>query len=297
MEFREKYGKLDDEIIREFYERHFKSECSKGTNPSWNVNESYQKTLYKLKDNDAYIIHIIRFNVEYNESICGSNSTNRKQGVCELWVDNYGRILILDTNYGYQYLTFNDGRPDLYTNYKKKLSDKIIDQIKFVLNYNHDGIIFSTKNSSDTKIPTEQFYEEIKYIIENEEIECNKESNMIINLQNKIKELEDKNKELEDKNKELEYVINKYKIKKDIIFEYKIVDDNKQKVCVCGEFNNWIEEEMLYDEETRSYKISKKLSKGSYEYKFYINDEYVLNPNIETKVNKYGFINHNIVIE
>ena len=92
-------------------------------------------------------------------------------------------------------------------------------------------------------------------------------------------------------------VPNKNLENKDVVFESKLLKDDTTKVYVCGDFNNWQKEEMTYYAETESYKLIKKLTKGKYEYKFYINDEYVLDPSIETKINNNGYENHIIVIE
>jgi hypothetical protein len=187
MEITENYGKIDDKIIEEYYQKLRNGEDYRNTNPicRTNVNESCIKTFNRLKENDIYLIHEIKITYYY----VGESRQYYYPGIDDdyIYIDNYGRMLKLNSTSGFTDCSvkgMNCLTERNYTNYTKKLSNKLIKQIKSIINYNHLSIVKGQGVYN-------HIYDQIKCIIENEESTFNKESNNeIINLQNKIKELE-----------------------------------------------------------------------------------------------------------
>ena len=149
MELTEDYGKISDELIKEFYEKRRKHQIDRGDNPTYliDVEKEYKKKINELKENDSYLIHIIKFKIEY------STSNGSKCDNIEMFIDNYGRSIFTPKEF------------DKILN--KKLSNKIINRIKSTLNYNE--IIFAVKENHFEHVFS--FYRSIiKSIIGYEEI-------------------------------------------------------------------------------------------------------------------------------
>jgi len=84
---------------------------------------------------------------------------------------------------------------------------------------------------------------------------------------------------------------------KEVMIEYKLINNNKQIIMISGDWDDWTtKENMIYDKTSNSYKITKKIHKGVYEYKFVINDKFELHTNIEKFINRNGFENHRLII-
>lgn len=71
-------------------------------------------------------------------------------------------------------------------------------------------------------------------------------------------------------------------------------------VCVAGSFNDWEprNSQMNYDSVNKCYTLTIHLAPGTYEYKFVINDEWVLdeaNPNFAA--NDFGTLNSVLTVE
>lgn len=149
MELTEDYGRISDEFIREFYEKRRKYQNERGDNPEYliDVEKEYKKKINELTENDAYLIHIIKFKIEY------STSSGYKCDNIEMFLDNYGRSIFTPKEFNG---TLN-----------KKLSNKIINRIKSTLNYNE--IVFAVKENQFEHVFS--FYRSIvKSIIGYEEI-------------------------------------------------------------------------------------------------------------------------------
>jgi len=150
MELKEDYGKISNELIRDFYEKRRKLQIESGYNLAYliDVDKEYKNKINELIENDAYLIHIIKFKIEY------STSDGRICKNLEMFLDNYGRSIFTPKEFN---KTLN-----------KKLSNKIIDRIKSTLNYNE--IIFAVKENQCEHIFS--FYRSIvEGIIGNEYIE------------------------------------------------------------------------------------------------------------------------------
>jgi len=150
MELTDNYGKISNELIRDFYEKRRKSQIDSGYDLAYliDVDKEYKNKINELIENDAYLIHIIKFKIEY------STSDGRICKNLEMFLDNYGRSIFTPKEFN---KTLN-----------KKLSNKIIDRIKSTLNYNE--IIFAVKEYQCEHIFS--FYRSIvEGIIGNEYIE------------------------------------------------------------------------------------------------------------------------------
>jgi len=150
MELTDDYGKISNELIRDFYEKRRKSQIESGYNLAYliDVDKEYKNKINELKENDAYLIHIIKFKIEY------STANGRICRNIEMFLDNYGRSIFTPKEFN---KTLN-----------KKLSNKIIDRIKSTLNYNE--IMFAVKENQCEHIFS--FYRSIvEGIIGNEYIE------------------------------------------------------------------------------------------------------------------------------
>ena len=81
---------------------------------------------------------------------------------------------------------------------------------------------------------------------------------------------------------------------------FKVQATPASKVFVAGEFNDWdcARHELCDEENNGVYKCVVMLSPGIYEYKFYINDDWCLDPaNPNFKPNELGTLNSILVIE
>jgi hypothetical protein len=149
MELSEDYGKISNGLIRDFYEKRRKSQIDRGSDPAYliDVDKEYEKKINELKENDAYLMHVIKFKIEY------STSNGYKCDNIEMYLDNYGRSIFTPK--------------ELDNTLNKKLSNKIINRIKSTLNYNE--IVFAVKENQFEHVFS--FYRSIvKSIIGNEEI-------------------------------------------------------------------------------------------------------------------------------
>jgi 5'-AMP-activated protein kinase regulatory beta subunit len=84
---------------------------------------------------------------------------------------------------------------------------------------------------------------------------------------------------------------------KNIRFSYK--GEPGKKVYLAGTFNDWDPRELeMIDAGSGDYSIALKIPAGSYEYKFIVNDDWVLDDDNEVTVcNGCGSLNNVIIIE
>lgn len=83
----------------------------------------------------------------------------------------------------------------------------------------------------------------------------------------------------------------------EVTFEYE--DEKANKVAVVGSFNNWNKDADPMNKENSTWKCTKTLEAGTYEYQFVVNDtEWVVDPKAETTVkNKYEGQNSVVVVK
>ena len=83
----------------------------------------------------------------------------------------------------------------------------------------------------------------------------------------------------------------------EVTFEYE--DEKANKVAVVGSFNNWNKDADPMNKENSTWKCTKILEAGTYEYQFVVNDtEWVVDPKAETTVkNKYEGQNSVVVVK
>lgn len=291
MEITENYGKIEDDEFYECITKH--NEYIKINDEEYNNREPIQKFQSKntnekmgissinfnLKDHNAYLIHKFTFQANIDSGNPYKPYDHVRYDNCTIFVDNYANTYNFYKP-GEQHcglVRINHNCPGVFYNLAKsyneteKLPNKIVDIIKKIkilqekcydyLNMPYCGIF--QPNEFDSIKLFKDNYEYLK-----KDVIIKDESN------------------IEIKKDETEFVC-----------EYKLLKDDITKVYLCGDFNNWQKEEMIYYDDTKSYKLIKKLMKGSYEYKFYINNEYVLEPSIETKINNNGYENNVVVIE
>lgn len=64
-----------------------------------------------------------------------------------------------------------------------------------------------------------------------------------------------------------------------------------QKVCLAGDFNNW-EPVKMRKQKNGGYGLTIKLDPGDYQYKFQVDDEWLLDPeNQDNALNPFGSLN------
>ena len=81
-------------------------------------------------------------------------------------------------------------------------------------------------------------------------------------------------------------------------FQFSIKPKNSvQSIQLAGSFNNW-ELIAMKKQKSGSYKVAVPLKKGTYEYKFKINEDWQLDPDNESyTLNSYGTLNSVFVVE
>ena len=93
-------------------------------------------------------------------------------------------------------------------------------------------------------------------------------------------------KEAEDEKKSLNSVT----------FEYE--NEKATKVALVGNFNNWNKDSDVMTKENNTWKITKELEAGTYEYQYVVDDtDWVVDPKTETTKNKYEGLNSVIVVK
>jgi hypothetical protein len=85
---------------------------------------------------------------------------------------------------------------------------------------------------------------------------------------------------------------------KNVTIEYNLGNKSSIKqVMISGDWDDWTSKEsMIYDKTKNTFKITKSLHKGVYEYKFVINDNYELHPEMDKHINRNGYENHRIIL-
>ena len=75
-------------------------------------------------------------------------------------------------------------------------------------------------------------------------------------------------------------------------FRFQLQTSNSaKKVCVAGDFSDW-EPVRMKKQKNGSYAVTMPLSAGNYQYKFRINDEWLLDPdNHNNALNSFGSLN------
>jgi hypothetical protein len=79
-------------------------------------------------------------------------------------------------------------------------------------------------------------------------------------------------------------------------FEYKLNQPIYKNVYIAGSFNNWKKNKMTYNVCDNVYYYNIILQEGIYEYKFFIDNEWIYNKKFPTIITKEGYINNYIVL-
>jgi 1,4-alpha-glucan branching enzyme len=81
-----------------------------------------------------------------------------------------------------------------------------------------------------------------------------------------------------------------------VTFEYE--NEKATKVALVGNFNNWNKDSDVMTKENNTWKITKELEAGTYEYQYVVDDtDWVVDPKTETTKNKYEGLNSVIVVK
>jgi 1,4-alpha-glucan branching enzyme len=75
-------------------------------------------------------------------------------------------------------------------------------------------------------------------------------------------------------------------------FRFQLQTSNSvKKVCVAGDFSDW-EPVRMKKQKNGSYAVTMPLSAGSYQYKFQVNEDWLLDPdNHNNALNSFGSLN------